>query len=42
MSNEAKIILLKQRRAILESRGSHNSKLVSKIDRKIRSLENKE
>ncbi len=39
MNNEAKIIILKQRRALLESRGSHNNKLIAKIDRRIRALE---
>jgi hypothetical protein len=41
MTNEQKIMILKQRRAILEARGSHNNKLVAKIDRRIRTLENK-
>ena len=41
MNNEVKIMILKQRRALLESRGSHNNKLIAKIDRKIRALEKK-
>lgn len=40
MTNEQKILMLKQRRAILEARGSHNNRLVAKIDRRIRALEN--
>ena len=42
MTNEQKILMLKQRRALLEARGSHNIKIVAKIDRQIRALENKE
>lgn len=42
MNNETKIMILKQRRALLEARGSHNNRLVAKIDRRIRALENKE
>lgn len=42
MNNEQKIMILKQRRALLEARGSHNNRLVAKIDRRIRALENKE
>lgn len=40
MNNEQKILILKQRKALLESRGPHNNRLVAKIDRKIRVLEN--
>ena len=39
MNNEQKILILKQRRALLESRGPHNDKLVAKINRRIRALE---
>ena len=42
MTNEQKILMLKQRRALLEARGTHNNKLVAKIDRQIRVLESKE
>lgn len=42
MTNEQKILMLKQRRALLQARGSHNDKLVAKINRRIRALENKE
>lgn len=42
MSNEGKLLVLKQRRALLASRGSHNDKLVAKLDRQIRALENKD
>jgi hypothetical protein len=42
MNNEQKIMILKQRRALLEARGSHNNRLVAKIDRQIRALEKKE
>lgn len=42
MNNEVKIMILKQRRALLESRGTHNNKLIAKIDRKIRALEKKD
>lgn len=42
MNNEQKIMILKQRRALLEARGSHNNKIVAKIDRQIRALERKE
>lgn len=40
MTNEQKILILKQRRALLESRGTHNNRLVAKLDRRIRALEN--
>ena len=40
MNNETKIMILKQRRALLKSRGIHNNKLIAKIDRRIRALEN--
>lgn len=42
MNNEQKIMILKQRRALLEARGSHNNKLIAKIDRRIRALEKKD
>lgn len=42
MNNEQKIMILKQRRALLEARGTHNNRLVAKIDRRIRALESKE
>ncbi len=42
MTNEQKIMMLKQRRALLEARGVHNNKLVAKLDRQIRALESKE
>lgn len=42
MTNEQKMIMLKQRRALLESRGTHNNRLVAKIDRQIRALEKKD
>ena len=42
MNNETKIMILKQRRALLEARGTHNNKLIAKIDRQIRALEKKE
>ena len=42
MNNEVKIMILKQRRALLESRGTHNNKLIAKIDRRIRALEKKD
>ena len=42
MTNEQKILMLKQRKALLEGRGSHNIKIVAKIDRQIRALESKE
>lgn len=42
MNNETKIMLLKQRKAMLEARGSHNNKLIAKINRRIRALEGKE
>lgn len=42
MNNETKIMILKQRRALLEARGTHNNRLVAKLDRKIRALESKE
>lgn len=40
MNNELKIKLLKQRKALLESRGPHNCKLIAKIERQIRAREN--
>lgn len=40
MNNEQKILILKQRKALLQSRGPHNDRLIAKIDRKIRVLEN--
>ena len=42
MNNETKIMLLKQRKAMLASRGPHNNKLISKINRRIRALEDKQ
>ena len=42
MTNEQKILMLKQRKALLQARGSHNDKLVAKVDRQIRALEKKE
>lgn len=42
MKNEQKILMLKQRKALLQARGSHNDKLVAKVDRQIRALEKKE
>ena len=42
MTNEQKISTLKQRKALLEARGTHNSRLIAKIDRQIKALENKE
>lgn len=39
MKKEDKIMLLKKRRALLDAKGSHNSKIVAKLDRKIRALE---
>ncbi len=42
MTNEQKILMLKQRRALLESRGTHNNRLVAKLDRRIRALEKKD
>ena len=42
MNNETKIMILKQRRSLLEARGTHNNRLVAKIDRQIRALEKKE
>ena len=42
MNNENKILILKQRRALLAARGSHNDKIVAKLDRQIRALEGKE
>ena len=42
MNNEQKILMLQQRKALLQARGSHNDTLVAKIDRQIRALENKE
>ena len=42
MNNEQKILILKQRKALLQARGSHNDKLVAKIDRRIRALEKKD
>lgn len=42
MTNEQKILILKQRRALLEARGIHNNRLVAKVDRQIRALERKE
>ncbi len=42
MNTETKIMILKQRRALLEARGTHNNRLVAKIDRQIRALESKE
>jgi hypothetical protein len=42
MTNEQKILMLKQRRALLEARGIHNNRLVAKVDRQIRALEKKE
>ena len=41
MNNEQRILMLKQRKALLEARGIHNNRLVAKIDRQIRALENK-
>jgi hypothetical protein len=40
MNKELQIILLKQRKALLQARGPHNDRLVAKIDRQIRKLEN--
>lgn len=40
MNTETKIMLLKRRRTLLESRGPHNMRLIAKIDRQIRTLEN--
>ena len=42
MTNEQKIVALKQRRALLEARGTHDNRLVAKVDRQIRALEKKE
>lgn len=42
MDNETKIMILKQHRALLEARGTHNNRLVAKVDRQIRALERKE
>ena len=42
MTNEQKILMLKQRRSLLEARGSHNNNIVAKINRQIRALEKKE
>ena len=42
MTNEQKIMILKQRKALLQARGSHNDRLAAKIDRQIRALEKKE
>ena len=42
MNNETKIMILEQRRALLEARGTHNNRLVAKIDRRIRALEKKD
>ncbi len=39
MNKELQITLLKQRKALLQSRGPHNNRLVAKIDRQIRALE---
>lgn len=39
MTNEIKIMALKQRKALLESRGPHNEKIIAKINRKIRLFE---
>lgn len=36
MSNELKISMLKARRDLLEARGSHNARIVAKINRQIR------
>lgn len=40
MNKELQLMLLKSRKALLQSRGSHNDRLVVKIDRQIRKLEN--
>ena len=42
MDNETKFMILKQRRALLEARGTHINRLVAKVDRQIRALERKE
>lgn len=39
MTNEEKITILRHRKALLEARGSHNAKIVAKINRRIRILE---
>lgn len=40
MNKELQLATLKQRKALLQSRGPHNDRLIAKIDRKIRVLEN--
>ena len=40
-SIQARIHQLQERRNILASRGSHNDRIVAKIDREIRTLQNK-
>lgn len=42
MTNEQKILMLKQRKSLLQARGSHNDKIVAKLDRQIRALEKKD
>lgn len=39
MSRDVKILILRNRIKLLESRGSHNSKIVNKLQRQIRKLE---
>ena len=39
MSKEVKILTLQNRIRLLESRGSHNAKIVSKLQRQIRKLQ---
>ena len=40
MNKELQLATLKQRKALLQSRDPHNDRLIAKIDRKIRVLEN--